>query len=164
MSKTGISLTGDWRRLRGVMQRFAMTPEIVDTLIEAEANIIRQRVIATIKFNGFEPNADSTVRRKGFDKPLVESGVFGSVEGIVIDTIEANGKKYYIVKGNPNLTVDRDNETTYEQLAEHLEYGATTPQGADIPARPTFTTVHDQMRDELPKYIIQKLREEYRRF
>ena len=98
-----------------------------------------------IPFDG-EPNSESTIKKKGFDAPLLESGnmrehidVFEEGRGL-----KGGQEVYtYTVKGNPDVKVTSPTRTNdnhaginYEELLEILNNGTDT-----IPERPIFLDV-----------------------
>lgn len=161
MSKAGVTLTGDWRKLNSLVRKLNTTREFLERLILVEAERVRREIILEIQDYQDIPNADATVTRKGFNNPLVESGTFGSMEGVIIEETHVSARKvYYTIKGNPNAYNERTG-MDYESLANLLEYG-TSGKNA-IPARPIFTITLDRMEHEFVSGLIYNLRNHYSR-
>jgi hypothetical protein len=167
MSKQ-ISLTGDWRKLRRFL---SSTEDVIDSInngIREEAERIAEAIKDEIPYYA-EPNAPSTVERKGFDAPLLEDGDF-KMDGIVVkESADENRsyKKYYVIKGDPDALVqsgDRDHDgLTFEGLLEIMENGesrAGRHHNINIPKRPIMTIAFDRMKNKVSQKLIMKMKDE----
>lgn len=166
MAKQGYALTGDWNRLRGFLKGGQGLVDLVNETLQEEAQKIRDAIENEIPYDAV-PNAPRTVKNKGFNAPLLESGTYGS-EGIVVNEYSARDKgfkKYYIIEGNKDKLVesgDRPHDgLTYAGLLEIMEEGrSNTGRGSSIviPKRPIVTITFDRMKASLESEIIAKTR------
>lgn len=163
MSKSGYALTGDWNRLRSFLKDGQEMIDLVNDVLEEEANKLREAVQNEIPFYQV-PNAQSTVRRKGQNSPLHESGVLQS-QGIVVNEYGSRDrgfKKYYVVEGNKDLKVEsggRDhNGINYSDLLTIMENGGSGGKNGsvNIPPRPVLTITFNRFKSSLEKEIIAK--------
>ena len=120
------------------------------------------------------PNApNTTVKRKGFDSPLEESGrlhdqiiVISEARGISV------GNAYtHHIQGNPDMLVETsDNRNheglTYAQLLEVLNDGTTSSGYGNaivIPARPIIEHTFASLKDEMKYSVKMSFEEEVRK-
>lgn len=163
INRGGCALTGDWNKLRNFIKSGQEYIDLANDVIREEAEKIRDSVEKEIPFYRV-PNADSTIRRKGKNAPLEESGVFKS-QGIVVNEYGSRDKgykKYFVVQGNDSLHVDtggRNHEgISYKDLLEIMENGASnTGRGSNIPPRPVLTITFDRLKGQLESEIIGKV-------
>src|SRR3712207_8004763 len=86
MAKDCVTLTGDWRKLRHRFNRLSQfgqrgaTHELYELAQE-----IKEALHETVNSAPSPRNAESTVKKKGFDNPLLETGGFMSNDSIVIE-------------------------------------------------------------------------------
>lgn len=165
MAKAGYGLTGDWNRLRSFLKGGSDLVDLVNEVLEEEANKIRDAIESEIPYG--EPNADYTVRRKGADRPLEESGEYKE-DGIIVKEYSSRDKgfkKYFIIQGNKDKLVEsggRDhNGINYADLLEIMENGSETAgksHSVHIPARPVVRITYDRLKSSLESDIVAKTR------
>lgn len=154
-SHNGMSLTGDWRKLRGFLANSETTVEEINAEIRKEAEALRDDVKKLIPFYSV-PNAKSTISHKGGDTPLFETG--GLEENIdVFDYNEGAKKQYYIVKGNPDEVSPRTG-LTYEILLDILEEGTHY-----IPPRPILSIATANRMAGMKRGIVVKTQDAIKR-
>lgn len=163
VNRGGYVLTGDWGRLRSFLSSGQEFVDGVNEVIKEEAEHIREEVSSEIPFSQ-NPNAESTIKRKGFNAPLLESGVYKS-QGIVVNEYGSRDKgfkMYYVIQGNDQLAVEsgeRDHDgLTYAGLLEIMENGSSAGRGGavNIPKRPVLTITFDREKSKLEREIIGK--------
>lgn len=137
--------------------------DLVNDVLDEEAHKLKEAVQNEIPFNQV-PNAEATVRRKGHNSPLLESGVLQS-EGIVVNEYGSRDrgfKKYFVVEGNKDLKVEtggRDhNGINYSDLLTIMENGGSGGRGGSvtIPPRPVLTITFNRFKSSLESEIIAK--------
>ena len=163
-SNAGYALNGDWRKLRSFLASGKEFVDLVNETVEEEANKIREAVENEIPFNAV-PNAPSTIKRKGNNSTLVENGGLKGGGIVVNDYGGSTGKaykRYFVIEGDPNKTVDTNTRTgsnmSYAQLLTLMENGGTGGKdgGAVIPPRPVLTITFDRMKSQIENDIIAK--------
>lgn len=154
MRRTGMTLTGDWRKINPMAKRMKVAPEYFHQVVYDYAVRVQRELISSIQNYADGPeNTAATVRRKGFNKPWTETGKFGSTQGITIENVDMGKKWMHIVGPNPDATEDRTGEPLWKVLM-WMEDG-----NEKIPSRPVFATAYDKAASELPSWLIVKARE-----
>lgn len=154
MRRTGMTLTGDWRKINPMMRKMKVAPEYFHNLIYDYAVKLQQELISSIKnYSDGPENAPATVKRKGFNKPWTESGKFGSTEGITIETTDMGKKFIHVVGPDPDATEERTGEPLWKVLA-WMEDGTEK-----MPSRPLFAQAYDKAASELPSWLIFRARD-----
>ena len=80
------------RQMTAIAQRIGRLPGNPKTLLDPLANAVAEGVRSFAINHAWTPNAPSTVARKGFNWPLVQTGA-------MIDAIEGRAKRYGRVRG-----------------------------------------------------------------
>jgi hypothetical protein len=113
----GVRLVGDWRKLRHRLDRFSEFGEAeADRILYECAEVVKNNMLDFINSEPSPNNAESTIRRKGFDAPLYETGKFREdSDTISISDITFRGAHGYVVGGNPNMYHDRS-KSSYENI------------------------------------------------
>jgi hypothetical protein len=158
--RQGVVLTGDWRKLNAYMRAMEYTSEEVNELIEQEAHDMADAIRGAMLAYTDIPNAEATVRRKGFNNPFYDTGELIHGDGIVVERIvETYKKHYFLIQGNDSLqTRDTDDAYTYKEVLGVLEWGT-----ANIPPRPVFTLTFDERSGGIASRIIARVASLYGR-
>lgn len=154
-------LTGDWRKLRGMLSKGQKVVDEVNDSIRESAQEIANLAMAEIPF-GSVPNTEKTAKNKGMNAPLLETGGFKD-GGIVVDdkiALRDAGayKSYFLIHGDPNQHTPRG--LSYEKLLAIAE-GDITITGfhdSEIPQRPILTMAFDRHSASMQSFIITKFK------
>ena len=133
-----MKFTGDWN----IAKKLFSTRYIEKTLSNAQeitaqlfVSLIKQNILSMGASSGnrFVDNAESTVLKKGFNYPLIETGALLNSVGYK----KVNNEKY-------EIGVYKTDKTGTVNVAAVLEFGAVIKRGASIiiiPARPYISTI-----------------------
>lgn len=157
---SGVTLTGDWRRLNSFLSSGDMIVEEINQSLRSEAERIREKVSERIlgEYNP-PPNAPSTQRRKGVDSPLVEEGGMAT-RGLEVEEVQVSSKvSHYVVKGSDTETSERTG-ATYEYIVDLLNKG---DKKSNIPSRPFLEATFDSVKETLANTMRTKLVDATRR-
>ena len=155
----GIVLTGDWRKLRHKFERYTALGEMVadEALFEC-AELVRDTLHEVVNSAPSPANSPKTVKRKGFNYPLSETGAMQDNNSIVVDSYEdVSGTTGYIIKGNPYKTHERSG-TEYEDIVYMNSVG-----GGNLPARDMLGIAYDICRADIEKLTRTKVNDWLRR-
>lgn len=152
----GIALKGDWRKLRPMANKLQQMPqEYEDDVMPLLVKETEDALKVAIDCNLPPPNADSTVKRKGFNRTLVETGNFPNA----ITHTEASYKDYksrarkaYLVTADENIHHARTN-TSYKDILGIVDQG-----GGRVPARHLLAQSFDLVDDKLKAIAIKRFK------
>lgn len=174
MSRSGLALTADWNKSRRALNGLRQLPEDVNRAVREEAERIAQAVKMNMPFEQGTDNAETTVKRKGSNAPLFESGgLEGSIGVSEYSDAGAHAttsnKRYYVIKGSKDKvsTPDgRDHGITYEKLLEIMEYGCDHSGYlgmVSIPERPILSVTWDMEKGRVQSNIVGKYTRDFKR-
>ena len=152
MASAGIRLQGDWRKLRSKFERYTYAGEHMAEVTMAElAEFTREKLHEVVNSSPSPRNAPKTVKNKGFDNPLYETGGFMEDDSIVVLEDKSNGETIFTIQGNPDKENDRSG-TTYETIVAVNSSG-----GGHIPARDMLPIAFNLCEPELKSYARKSL-------
>lgn len=148
----GVTLTGDWRKLRHKFDRYTSLGEMMadDALYEC-AELVKDTLHKVVNSEPSPSNASQTVRRKGFDAPMYETGGMEESDSIVIDDYSNGSSKGYTVGGNPSKNHIRTG-TSYEDIVVINSLGSE-----DIPARHMLEMAYDICQNDIERLTRKKV-------
>lgn len=148
-----IQLRGDWRKLRHKFDRLSdLGQHMADEALQELAELVRDTLHETVNSAPPPPNADTTVKRKGFNYPLRELGGFAQDNSIVIDEIRESDRTTYVVKGNPHKTHERSKKTYDDVL------GIVSEGGGNVPSRNVIEIAYDRRKNEVKALAVTQAR------
>jgi hypothetical protein len=149
---SGIALTGDWRKLRHKFERYTEVGEMfADEALYDCAELVRETLHQVVNSRPSPKNEESTIKRKGFDASLAETGHMKDDNSITITEQDFDGTKGYLVGGSPTKTHDRTEET-YQDIVMINSEG-----GGNVPARDMLNIAYDRCRDDIEKLARSKI-------
>jgi hypothetical protein len=150
----GIVLKGDWRKLRHRFGSYCEAPlHEVNELLRDVAEDFKQSLHEVVNSSPPPENKESTVKRKGFNNPLMETGGFMDENSIAVTPYFDNGRRAYLVHGNPDI-IHSMSGLTYEDIVVISEVG-----GGNVPPREVLTKAYAEYSEEAKRHIISKLNE-----
>lgn len=135
MSKFGIHLKGDWRKLNALARQLSALPEELEDVLYEEAKKVAEFIKEGLPAEVFPlspPHSEKTIQRWGEHPLLYLTGDFARSIDVFVVSKQSGRKEFFI------------GTEEYAELAELLEYG-----GGHVPGRFLFTTVADLIDDEL---------------
>lgn len=154
---SGIQLKGDWRKLNHIAKNLGDTSDnFKNELIADLAEGVRQSLYQVVNSSPPPRNADSTVKNKGFDNPMMETGGFMDDDSIVATPYQDGKKVGYIVQGNPNMNHERS-DTTYDEIVLINSEG-----GGNVPGRDLLEIAFDMNRGEIERKCLTRIAELWR--
>lgn len=154
---SAIHLRGDWRKLNHIARKLGDTSDYCkNELIQELAEDVKQTLYEVVNSSPNPRNTDSTVRRKGFNNPMFETGGFQEGDSIVATPYREGRKVSYCVQGNPNKIHDRTGESYDDIVSINSEGGENTP------SRDLLEIAYDLKRDDIRNKCIVRVREHWR--
>ena len=157
---SGIVLTGDWRKLRHKFERYTEVGEMLsDQALYECAELVRDTLHEVVNSAPNPQNSPKTVKRKGFNYPMKETGDMEDNDSIKIYNHYdyTNSVSGYVVQGSRNKYHERSGET-YEDIVYWNSVG-----GGNIPARDMLGIAYDMCRAEIEKITRTKVNDWLRR-
>lgn len=150
---SGITLVGDWRKLRHRIDRYSeFGEEEADNIIYECAELVKENMLSYINSEPSPRNQQKTIYNKGFDAPLHETNQFReNSDTICISDIEYDGARGYLVEGNPEEINERSG-TDYQEIVDRNNKKWNI-----------FSISYDMSKDEVEKYCRTSLNEWLRR-
>lgn len=155
-----IRITGDWHKIARYLQAIwedKTKPIALNRLASFYERQIKQNIKSGGALTGksFAPLAESTIRRKGSSKPLIDTGEM--LNSIITEIIDDNTAFVGIKSGTRHSGGKEDTA----QIAAVHEFGALIP-GGDVPARPFIRPVleDEKIRSEAEEIMKKAFDEE----
>lgn len=151
-AKVGIQLKGDWRKLRRKFERYTYAGEHMAEVTMSElAEKTRQTLHDIVNSSPSPANAPKTIKNKGFDNPLLETGGMMDDDSVVTLTDTSKWETIFTVQGNPDKVHERSKKT-YDHIIKINSEG-----GGNIPAREMLPIAFNLCEPELKSYARKSL-------
>lgn len=157
---SGIMLKGDWRKARRILGNMTeLNKSFANDILVDLAFEVKDKLEEVLDSEPSPHNADSTIRRKGFDGSLREKGELQEDSSVVIEKdIESKSNKCtYTIKGNPNK-FDSRTGLSFEDIITLSETG-----GGKVPGRDVLTITYSEMSDKIEDICLKRFNSELRK-
>lgn len=151
-SGVGIQLQGDWRKLRSKFERYTYAGEHMAEVTMGElAEFTRQTLHEVVNSSPPPPNAEKTVKNKGFNNPMFETGGMMEDDSVVVLEDKSKGETVFTIQGNPDKKHDRSKENYANIIA------INSSGGGKIPARDMLPIAFNLCEPQIKSYARKSL-------